>query len=153
MQHLSPDILIDYMHHELPPSEDAKVLAHLEACAVCVRELDIEASITERLRASARAEALELPLGMRSAIVARIASLTPSPWERVSAVFRPVVLLPVAAVLTAVAIFLGPNLQPQPPNAALPVSYYLQQYAVHSQQNPLADRGTVIMSSFDDGQR
>jgi anti-sigma factor (TIGR02949 family) len=152
MQHLNPDVLIDYLHHELPPGQDAKVLAHLEACARCARELDVEASITDRLRAAARADELELPLGMRSAIIARISAVRPNPWDRLSAVFRPVVLLPVAAVLTAVAIFVGPVLQPQQ-NTALPVSYYLQQYAVHSQQNPLADRGTVIMSSFDDGPR
>lgn len=154
MHHIDIDTLIDYLHHELSPSDDAKVLAHLENCEACARELDVEASITDRLRAAARSEELEPAASMRNAILKRIADLRPSPWERLGAWARPLAVVPVAAALAAAAFFLGPAIgQQTPPKDALPVSYYMQQYAVHAQQNPLSDRGTMVMTSFDDGAR
>lgn len=152
-QHLNSAILIDYLHHELSPSEDAEVLAHLQSCQACTQELNIEASITDRLRATARAAQMEMPAGMRSAIMARIAEQRPNPWEALRAWLRPLVVVPVAAAVATAAFLLGPALSPAPSTNRVPVSYYLQQYAAHAQQNPLADRSTAIMASFDDGAR
>lgn len=153
MHHLNSDTLIDYLHRELSPAEDARVLSHLESCELCAGELQIEATLTERLRSAARVAEVELPLGMQSAIMARIAAIRANPWERFASWLRPIVVVPVAAALAAGAFFLSPLQQQAPARAALPVSYYLQQYAVHAQQNPLADHGTIIMSSFDDDAR
>lgn len=152
-QHLNAATLIDYLHHELSPSEDADVLAHLQSCEACTQELNIEASITDRLRATARAAELEMPAGMRGAIMARIAEQRPSPWEALRAWLRPVIVVPVAAAVATAAFLFGPALNPPASNPRLPVSYYLQQYAAHAEQNPLADRSTAIMASFDDGAR
>ena len=150
MQHLTSDLLIDYLHHELGPADDARVLAHLEACAECKRELNVEATITDRLRAVARSEEIELPLGMQSAIMARIADLRPRPWQSLRRLLHPVVVVPFAAAVAAGAFFLTPVLSPPTStSAALPVSYYLQEHDVRAQENPLGDRSAVILSSLD----
>ncbi|MBV8331658.1 MAG: zf-HC2 domain-containing protein [Candidatus Eremiobacteraeota bacterium] len=148
MQHLTSEILIDYLHHELSPAEDARVLAHIEHCDVCTRELNVEASITDRLRTIARAEELELPLGLRSAIMARIASQNVRPATLLRRWLAPALLVPVAAAAAAAAFFLSPG--PQTTQAAaLPVSYYLEQHAVQAQANPLGDRGAIMLTSFN----
>jgi len=150
MQHLTSDTLIDYLHHELEPADDARVLAHLETCEDCKRELNVEATITDRLRAAARAEELELPPGFRSAIMARIAALQPSAWQSVLRFLRPVVVIPFAAAVAAGAFFLTPVLSPQTTSrAALPVSYYLQEHDVRADEYPLGDRSAVILSSLN----
>lgn len=150
MQHLTSETLIDYLHHELSPADDARVLAHLESCATCTSELNVEASITERLRAVARADALELPLGLRGAILARIASRDAGPTAALRRWLGPILLVPFAAAVAAAAFFLSPALSPPTAQtAALPVSYYLEQHAVQAQENPLGDRGTIIMSSLN----
>ena len=33
--HLSTDLLVDYVHGELAPADDARAHAHLAACAAC----------------------------------------------------------------------------------------------------------------------
>lgn len=150
MQHLSSETLIDYLHHELAPGEDARVLAHLESCATCTRELNIEASITDRLRAVAQAEELDLPLGLRSAILSRIASDEVGPAAALRRWLRPVLLVPLGAAVAAAVFFLSPVLAPQTTQtAALPVSYYLEQHAVQAQGNPLGDRGAMMLTSLD----
>jgi len=153
MKHLQIDTIIDYLHHELAPGDDAEVLAHLEACADCTAELNVEASITDRMRAAARAEELEVPSGLRSAILTRIAGQRRGLLESLRGWVQPLVFVPVAAAVAAAAIFFFPAHTPPSSQSGLPVSFYLQQYAVHAQQNPLADRGTAIMASFDDTAR
>ena len=154
MQHLSFDTLIDYVHRELAPDEDARVLAHLEACETCARELNLETAIAERLRIRAREEELELPLGMSSAIMARIASLRPSPLAALLAPFRhgplrPLLFVPAAVAIAAAAVFLPVTTQ-RTTGPAFPVSYYLEEHAAHAQENPLADRSsTVMMTSLE----
>jgi predicted anti-sigma-YlaC factor YlaD len=150
MQHLTSDVLIDYLHHELGSAEDARVLAHLESCEACTRELNVEATFTERLRATAHAEELDFPLGLQSAIMARIASEKPGIWQSLRRLLHPVVIVPFAAAVAAGAFFLTPVLSPpSSPSAALPVSYYLQEHDVRAQENPLGDRSAAIMSSLN----
>ncbi|HEY1727357.1 MAG TPA: zf-HC2 domain-containing protein [Candidatus Baltobacteraceae bacterium] len=150
MQHLTSDLLIDYLHHELGPADDARVLAHLETCEECKHELNVEATITDRLRAVARAEELDLPLGMQSAIMARIADLRPNRWHALHKFLRPIVIVPFAAAIAAGAFFLTPVLSPPASQSAgLPVSYYLQEHDVRAQENPLGDRSAVILSSLN----
>ena len=155
MKHLTSETLIDYLHRELSPAEDARVLAHLEECVECTRELNAEATITDQLRAAARASELELPLGMRGAIIARIANQD----SRQRRWLSPFLLVPVAAAFAVAAFFLSPMSQ-APQSAALPVSYYFEQHAAGAQESPLGDHGAMIMSSLstpisnstDDGQ-
>jgi len=157
--HLTPATLIDYLHRELPPGDDAKVLAHLEACSACTAELNAEAALSERLRAGARAETLDMPVGLRAAIFQRIGELEPTFWERLSAGLRPVVLVPLAVAAAASFLVFAPIRTHQPSTLTLPVSYYLEEHAAHVQENPLADRSAAIMmkpalvSLADDGAR
>jgi anti-sigma factor RsiW len=158
MQHLTSETLIDYLHHELAADEDARVLAHLAACELCSRELNVEATITDRLRAVAHSEELELPFGMQSAIMARIASERSAGVGTLHRFLRPLVIVPFAAAAAAAAFFLTPVLSPAPTTApaALPVSYYIQQHDVREVDNPLGDHSTFILSSLnttDDGAR
>ena len=144
MQHLTNEKLIDYLHRELSPSEDAAVLAHLDACESCKRELNAEAAIAERLRADARADERELPLGLAAAIIARINESTPTPLEQLRAFLRPVVLVPLAGLIALAVIFplthMGSTVAP-----GLPVTFYLEEHAAHAQENPLADRSSAVM--------
>lgn len=147
MQHLNIDTLIDYQRGELAPGDDAAVLAHLEACADCTRRLNAESVLVELLRADARATERELPLGMRSAIMARIASLAPTPWERIAGWLRPIVVVPAAVAVAAAAfvVVLPLTQHPAQQPAGVPVSYYLEEHAAHAQENPIADRSAAVM--------
>lgn len=150
MQHLTSDTLIDYLHHELGPADDARVLAHLESCEACTRELNLEATITDRLRAMAQVEELDVPLGLQSAIMTRIAGEQRGLRQSLRRFLRPVVIVPFAAAVAAGAFFLTPVLAPpNSPSAALPVSYYLQEHDVRAQENPLGDRSAAILSSLN----
>ena len=150
MQHLTSETLTDYLHHELPPGEDARVLAHLEGCAVCTRELNAEATITDSLRTLARTSELELPLGFGAAIMRRISSEETGPGQALRRWLSPLWLVPVAAAVAAAAFFFSPVLAPQNAHTAIvPVSYYLEQHAVSAQENPLGgDHGAIILSSL-----
>src|ERR1700676_5572052 len=67
-EHLNSPLLIDYLRRELPPEDDALVLAHLEKCSACRREYEVEVSLSDALRAAAAREELEFP----SMIAARV---------------------------------------------------------------------------------
>ncbi|MBV8150199.1 MAG: zf-HC2 domain-containing protein [Candidatus Eremiobacteraeota bacterium] len=146
--HFTPETLIDYLHRELPPGEDARVLAHLETCTVCTAELNAEAAITERLRAYARAETQEMPAGVRSAVLQHIrtAAAQPTFLERLQAALRPLVAVPLAAAAVAAIVIFGPASHRSATSpVTLPVSYYLEEHAAHVQENPLADRSAALM--------
>ena len=144
MKHLGNDTIIDYLHRELAPGEDAAVLLHLEVCEQCSLQLNLESAIAGRLRTAAKAEELELPLGMREAIMARLAEAAPTPLERLAAWLRPIVVVPLVAAAAAAAVLI-PLGSHRAPAQALPVMYYLEEHAAHAQENPLADRSAAVM--------
>lgn len=136
--HLSNDLLIDYLRRELPPEDDAMVHAHLEACTACSREYQVEASLTEALRAAAAREELEFPSLVSANVWEAIRNAKPSPWSQFAALWRPLVALPVAAAIVAAVILVSPMANAGPKITA---AYYLEEHAAQQAQNPLAERG------------
>jgi anti-sigma factor RsiW len=96
--HLSNDLLVDFVHGELPPELDAAAHVHLAGCAACREDFELEATLTEALRAAAKAEEREMPSLVNAAVWDRIRSAQPGPMARFAAWLRPAYALPIAAV-------------------------------------------------------
>ena len=103
--HLSTEHIIDYVHGELPATEDAAIHAHLSECAACEERHSEELALTEVLRAHARAQERELPPGVVAKIHAAIEQRPPSIWDGLRSIYRPY-YLPAAAAI-AVALYFG----------------------------------------------
>lgn len=104
-QHASLDQLVDYIHGELAPADDAAVHAHLSECSECARAYDRELSLTARLREVAHAQERELPDSCVRAIHAAVeAPARPSLWN-MPQLLRPLVAIPAAAIVAAVLYF------------------------------------------------
>jgi len=136
--HLSSELLIDYLRRELPPQDDALVHVHLDTCTACRREYEVEASLTEALRAAAAREEVEFPSLVAARVWEEIRNAKPSPLARIAALWRPLVALPVAAALVFAVFLVGPMSHSGPKIAA---SYYLEEHAAQQAQNPLTERG------------
>ena len=141
MKHLNNDYLIDYLHGQLPPEEDALAHAHLEACTACRADYDAEAALSEALRSAAAAEELEFPSLISAHVWEQVRQARPGWASRLAGFFRPAIAVPVAAV-AVVALYLA---TPLGHNAAGPAkhvsaSYYLEQHAAQQAQNPLGER-------------
>jgi predicted anti-sigma-YlaC factor YlaD len=141
-QHLTNDILIDYMHGALTPQKDAEVYAHMETCDVCRAEYDAEVSLSEALRAHARREEREMPPMLKAEIWERIREAQPSPASRLLAWLRPAVALPIAAAL-AIAAYFGPSVFGPHGAPAIEASYYLQDHAALNSTIPFSDHGSM----------
>lgn len=141
MNELHPSIeeLTDYLHGELPPGRDAAVHAHVAACPECARAQAEEQSLTELLRAHARAEERELP----ERVVAKIRSAAfspprPSAWERLRSGLRPAFALPAAAA-AAIAIYLGLHAGHGTARAtSIGAAYYVDNHAALTATAPFA---------------
>jgi anti-sigma factor RsiW len=133
-EHIDSGTLIDYLHGELAPEQDAAVLAHLADCSACAEQYDGEAALTERVRAHAHANEREMPFGIVARVRAQLdAPARPSWLEQLSLLLRPAIGVPVAAVL-AVGIALGiSSLHPAAGSApAIAASYYIDDHAALS---------------------
>jgi anti-sigma factor RsiW len=139
-QHLTTDTIIDYIHGELPPAEDALVLAHLQTCAPCRSAFEHETSLIEALRLRARADERELPGIVRAQIWQTLRSQEPTPLQRFAALLRPAITLPTAAILVLALYFASPLGHPTSAARTVDANYYLEQHAAEQIQNPLGER-------------
>jgi predicted anti-sigma-YlaC factor YlaD len=129
-EHISTDLLLDYLHGELAPEDDALAHAHLATCAACRREYDVEASLAEALRAEAKADEREMPSMISAEIWQRVRDARPGPLAQFAAWFRPALALPVAAALVIGGWFATvPHAGSKP---TVDVMYYLQTHASQS---------------------
>ena len=142
IQHPSTDILLDYVHGELSPPEDASVYAHIEQCEACRREYQTEVALGEMLRANAARDERELPPSVKAEIWERVRAGTPSVWSRTVGWFRPALAIPVAAALALAAYFGSGYVNPQAA-PAIEASYYLQDHAAMNSTIPFSDRNSV----------
>lgn len=142
MQHLTGDILLDYVHGELAPPEDASVYAHIEECETCRAEYEAEIALGEMLRAQAAREERELPSSVKAEIWARVREGKPSAWSRAFAWMRPAVAIPIAAML-AIAAYFGTSYLTPRGAPAIDASYYLQDHAAMNSTIPFSDRNSV----------
>ncbi|HKU81999.1 MAG TPA: zf-HC2 domain-containing protein [Candidatus Tumulicola sp.] len=138
--HLTTEQLVDYVHGGLPPAQDASVHAHLSGCPTCTEAHDAELRLSELLRAHARAEELELPPGLTTAIYARTID-APAPqrgWLGWRAALRPAAAVPVAAVLALAVYFVSSGWHANAKGGALDAAYYMDNHAALSTTMPFA---------------
>jgi predicted anti-sigma-YlaC factor YlaD len=128
-QHATLEQIIDYLHDELVPADDARIHQHLETCAQCRALYDEQSQLSEALVAYKHASERELPQG----VIARIWDAVeqeharPSLWESLAGVLRWPVLAP-AAVVAALVLFFGARALTPTANS-IDVAYYLQDHA------------------------
>ncbi|MBV9646531.1 MAG: zf-HC2 domain-containing protein [Candidatus Eremiobacteraeota bacterium] len=142
-QHLTTDNIIDYLHGELDPAEDALVHSHLQACAPCRAEFERESSLTDALRAYAHAEERDLPGMVKAQLWQTIRTQRPSAAERLAALLRPAIAVPAAALLVLVTYFASPLGRPTAQLRTIDVMYYFEQHAAEQMKSPLADRNAT----------
>ncbi len=142
IQHLSTDQLVDYVHGELPPQEDARVHAHVASCAACRAEADAEEAVRDYLHSAAAADEREMPSAIKAAVWEQIRAAKPGPFASLAGLLRPVVAVPLAALLLAGGYFAsGLGQRGNQPTVA--ASYYLQAHAVQSAQGPLSEHAAT----------
>jgi anti-sigma factor RsiW len=153
--HLKTESLIDYIHGELGPAEDALTHAHLQECGLCRAEFEREARLSELLVAAAAQETFELPGMVKARIWEAVRSETPSPYARLLGFFRPAIAVPAAAALVVATYFASPLAHRGPARPMIDATYYLEQHAAQQLQNPLGERNVtsaVLETSANGGQ-
>ena len=148
--HLTQEQLIDYLHGELPAGDDAYALFHLEACPACRAEYQIQAALTESIRAYARATERELPGAVRGAIWNAIDAQRPSLADRLRRLLRPATGFAAAAVAGAV-IFVGYGTIAHRSPTAIDAIYYLDDHAALTNTVPFHE-GSAVPTSLTTGQ-
>ena len=139
-QHPTEESLIDYLHGELLPQDDAFVHAHLGGCDACRASYDAEASVTEMLRSSALAAERDFPSLVAAAVWQQIREAPPSPLTRLTAFLRPAVAVPVAALLVAGVWLASPLGHGAAPARSIDAMYYLQAHAAQTAAAPFSER-------------
>ncbi len=148
-EHLHNALLIDYLRRELPPEDDALVLAHLEKCPACRREYEIEISLSESLRTAAAREELEFPSMIAARVWEEIRSARPSPLAQFVAFFRPAVAVPLVAAAAVAAFFFAMPLTGHESSPKINAAYYLEAHAALQAQNPLDERGPAAVQLIE----
>lgn len=148
-QHLSTDILTDYVHGELAPAEDALVHAHLATCRDCRVEYDLERTLVDALRSAARRDEVEMPSLVRAHVWERIREARPSPFGALTALFRPVVAVPLAAILVVGGFFASPLARPGAAPPTVDATYYLHAHAAQARFSPFSYNGGTMETSME----
>jgi anti-sigma factor RsiW len=150
--HPTSEEIVDYLHGEVSPARDAAIHAHLAGCTECSEIRDSEVSLTEMLRAHARADERELPAGVVATIRGRVQYKPPSLWEWLSAAFRPAVAVPVAIAIAAF-IYFGFRFAHGPAVAStIDASYYVESHAALSSTTPLSEDDPIPGALRNDDQ-
>ncbi|MGD0967811.1 MAG: anti-sigma factor [Candidatus Aquilonibacter sp.] len=147
--HLNQEQLVDYLHGELAPGEDASVLLHLESCDPCRVRYEEEASLSEQLRSFARVSERDLPPGVRASIFGAIeASAGEVGWTaRLAGWLRPAIAIPVAAAVLIVA-FAGYDSAAHRARTTIDAAYYLDDHAALTSAVPFNEGNIVPTALF-----
>jgi predicted anti-sigma-YlaC factor YlaD len=143
MKHYTNEILIDYLHGELPAAEDARLYAHLAICDDCRSRHDAEASLGEMLRAAARSDEREFPSLIKAKVWVAIRNAEPTFADRLRAFLRPAIAAPLVAMLALFAYFGVPIIRGGAGAPSVGIAYYLDEHTAEAQENPLADHTNV----------
>lgn len=142
--HLTVEQLVEYLHGELSPEQDAAVHAHLAECDFCSKAYDSEAALSGMLREHARAEEREMPAGLLARIHDAIEREHSTPaWQRLAALLRPVVAVPAVAGLALVLYFGVTSLRGSLGTPKIDASYYVENHAALTATTPFADESAV----------
>lgn len=151
-QHPSIDRLIDYIHRELSPEDDAAILLHVESCDECRALYETEVRLSEALRTHATEAERELPQGVVNAIWAAVeAPPAPTFGERLREFFKPVIAVPLAAA-AAIAIYFGvASTHHAGSLPTIDAAYYLDDHAALNSTTPFGE-GNAVPSQLEDEQ-
>ncbi len=150
--HYNAETLDDYLHGALGPERDATIHAHLEGCATCRALYDEGASVRDWLQNAARAEEREFPSIIKARVWERVRAI-PAPVsfaDRLRALWRPMIAVPIAAVLAAFVYVGVPGIHGSGQPAGVAATYLLEEHAALASDNPLADRGLIVPASMVD---
>lgn len=147
-QHPSIERIIDYIHHELAPSEDAVLFAHFAECPACRDEYEAELRLTATLRSAAAAQTFELPPMVKAEIWKSVRSRESRGWN---AWLRPLIALPVAAAIAVAALFAVQQANgPMSSHPGVGAQYYFASHnAATRQENPLTDRSAPALNVIE----
>jgi len=137
--HLSTDLLVDFLHGELPPEDDALAYAHLQLCAQCRQEYDLQVALGDALRTAAAAEECEMPSLVKALVWERIRNAEPSRLQRLANWLRPAVAVPVAACLVVGGYFVSPLAHPSATAPTVDAAYYFAAHAQSTATAPLSE--------------
>jgi anti-sigma factor RsiW len=149
--HPSIEQIVDYLHGELSPAQDAAIHAHLAACSDCDERRAQEVAITETLRAHARGAERELPAAVVTGIRRKIERTgSPSLGERVRAALRPIVLFPTVAVAGAL-LYVGIDVwhDRSTAPATIDAASYVENHSAMAATAPFGDE-TPMLTSDDE---
>jgi anti-sigma factor RsiW len=143
--HPSTEILIDYVHGELPAHDDAAIHEHVTACAQCSEARDVELRLSEVLREQARSEERELPPGFAARVVAAATSDRPQPawWHSLQGALRPTFALPAAAAVALVAYVGFSMLHGNVKTTTVDAAYYIENHAALATDMPFGEGSTL----------
>jgi anti-sigma factor RsiW len=151
-QHVTPEMLIDYMRGELPEHEDAATHAHISGCSQCAEAHESETALTDLLREHARSEERELPAGMLSRIQLAIAAeRKPTWWDVLMGYLRPAIAIPVAAGLILGAVFGLASRHSAAQATTIDAAYYLDDHAALAPTTPFQD-GCAVPATLSSGE-
>jgi anti-sigma factor RsiW len=151
--HPSIEQIVDYLHRELPPEDDAAVHAHLATCRSCDDRRAEELTITEVLRAHADARQRELPASVAAGIRSAVEGAPLSLWGRLNGLFRPIVLVPATAAI-AVALYVGYDaLHRSAAPTAIDAGYYVNNHAAMAATAPFGDAAPPLVLTSDNESR
>ena len=142
MHHPSTADLIDFIHGELTPAQDAYVHAHLPECAACRTEYDREVRLGETIRAAALAEESAFPTIIAAQIWERTRVEQPARFGFLRSFLRPVLAVPIAAALAAGIYFVSPLTHADSPK--IEASFYLEQHDEQQTMSPLIERASQV---------
>lgn len=148
--HPSIERIVDYLHGELSPAEDAVIYAHFAACPECDAKRSEELAITDALHAYARNTERDMPAGLATRIQIAAVQSQPGAWQRFMAPFRPMVMVPAAAAV-ALAIYIGYSSWHRaaaPPG--IQAAYYVNNHAAMAASAPFGDAAPPITLTSND---
>jgi anti-sigma factor RsiW len=155
-EHLTTDTIIDFLHGELRPQDDAAVHAHLATCTACRAEIDAEAALGDALRAAAARDEAEFPSLVAAQVWETIRNARPSPLAGLGAIFRPALALPALAVLVIGTLFAAPSLQQAGTRPSIDAGYYFADHAAQAAEIPFSDQSapaeTIETSALESDQ-
>lgn len=149
-EHLTTDVLIDYLHRALSPAEDAAVYTHLAECSTCAKAYEYEAALSEALRVHARDTERDFPSGIRTSVLDLIGRAPARPLTFGDALrewLRPMVAVP-AAVAFALVLMLVSHFASQVEAPAIDAAYYLNDHAAMNGTMPFADATSAVPASL-----
>ena len=151
--HPSTDRIVDYTRRELSARDDAAMHAHLTQCPQCTQTHDEELALVELLKAHARAQEREMPLGLGQAILARAQSDRSEhkhwSWHSLGAALRPMTAIGVAALLVLAFVF-SFTIPHGTRSNAIDANAYMQNHAALASTMPFGDGSAPASFAADE---